>query len=227
MQVNAADVLGSHFRVYGASHLERTPEYIGRRAVIGMNNIVDRMLRESDRIFCRISRKKLADYDLTQTRLKATNVATDLHYQRVYKSFYVMWRRSAAWYKFYFGLLEREKANRNIKFEAVLGSIFEIGDRVEPSFSSKLVATIRPDAPIYDGVVRANLGLAKPRYDKPADVKFSDALNAYKQIEGFYATALGSGGFEKLKTAFDQRFPAFAHFTDTKKLDTLLWQWRN
>jgi hypothetical protein len=139
-----------------------------------------------------------------------------------------MGRRSAAWYQFYFGLLEGEKANRSISFEAVLGVTFEtMGHRVEPSFSSKLVATIRPEAPIYDEVVRNNLGIPKPRYYKPAHARFSDALAAYKQIEGFYATALESDGFEKLKAEFDQKLPDYAHFTDTKKLDILLWQWRD
>jgi hypothetical protein len=192
------------------------------------NGIIDRVLGDSERIFCRISCKKLADYDFTQTRLKATNVATDLHYQRVYKSFYVMGRRSAAWYEFYFGLLEREKANRSISFETVLGITFEtMGQRVEPSFSSKLVATIRPELPIYDEVVRDNLGIPKPRYHKPANVRFSDALAAYQQIEGFYCTALESGGFAKLKAEFDRRLPGYTHFSDTKKLDILLWQWRD
>jgi len=193
-----------------------------------MNDVINTVLRDRERILSRISPKKLADYDFTQTHLKSTNVATDLDYQRVYKSFYVMGRRSGTWYQFYFALLEREKLNRSITFEAVLRTTFEnMGGRVEPSFSSKLVATIRPEAPIYDDVVRNNLGIAKPHYYKPARVRLLEALAAYKQIEGFYAVALKSDAFGTLKAEFDRRFPAFTHFTNTKKLDVLLWQWRN
>jgi len=156
-----------------------------------MNDVINTVLRDRERILSRISPKKLADYDFTQTHLKSTNVATDLDYQRVYKSFYVMGRRSGTWYQFYFALLEREKLNRSITFEAVLRTTFEnMGGRVEPSFSSKLVATIRPEAPIYDDVVRNNLGIAKPHYYKPARVRLLEALAAYKQIEGFYACCI-------------------------------------
>jgi hypothetical protein len=181
------------------------------------------MLRDRERILSRINSKKLEDYNFTQTRLKTTNVATNLDYQRVYKSFYVMRQRPAAWYRFYFDLLEREKSNRSITFEAVLDVTFEtMSGRVEPSFSSKLVATIRPEAPVYHDVVRNNLGIAKPRYDKPAQDRLANARDAYKRIERFYAAALKSDAFVKLKTEFDRRLSDFTHFTNTKKLDVLL-----
>jgi hypothetical protein len=32
---------------------------------------------------------------------------------------------------------------------------------------------------------------------------------------------------EMARFKFDRRFPDFTHFTDTKKLDIMLWQWRN
>jgi hypothetical protein len=32
--------------------------------------------------------------------------------------------------------------------------------------------------------------------------------------------------FQALRVAFDSRFPAHKHFTDVKKLDLLLWQFR-
>ena len=183
--------------------------------------------RDHKPIFERISIKKLADYEQTQTRLRMTNVFTDFSYQRVYKSFYVMGRRSVAWYEFYFGLLEREKRNQSLTFESVLRTTLNETGRVEPSFSSKLVATVRPELPVYDEMVRVNLAIQKPRPFKPADIRFTDALLAYEKIQAFYEVALPSNCFDALRFEFDRRFPDFTHFTDTKKLDIMLWQWRN
>src|SRR4030095_10765360 len=131
-------------------------------------------------------------------------------YQRVYKRFYVMGRRSAQWYEFYFGMLEREKTHSDLRFEAVLTATFEATGRVEPSLSSKLLATVRPDAPVYDEYVRVNLGISKPRYYKPAKIRLADARTAYQRIEEFYADALPSDEFGSLRAEFDQSFPALA-----------------
>jgi hypothetical protein len=98
--------------------------------------------------------------------------------------------------------------------------------RVEPSFSSKLVATIRPEMPVYDSIVRNRLGIANPRHYKSAETRLADAEQAYDRIECFYACTLPTEEFAALKDEFDRCVPQFAHFTATKKLDILLWQWR-
>jgi len=125
-----------------------------------MNDIIAKLLLDRERIFVRIRKKDkdLANYDLTQRMLQVTN-ASDLEYQRVYKSFYVVRQRSQQWYSDYFNLLEREKSNRDIVLAAVLRDIFSLTQRVEASFLSKLVHTIRPELPVYDDFVRGHLKL--------------------------------------------------------------------
>ena len=61
----------------------------------------------------------------------------------------------------------------------------------------------------------------------PANIRLTDALRAYEEIQAFYEENLPSNIFQKLKSEFDRKFSQFAHFTDTKKLDILLWQWRD
>jgi hypothetical protein len=122
---------------------------------VGMNDIIAKMLGDTERSFSRISDKKLADYDFTQTKLKATNVATDKDYQRVYKSFYVMGRRPAAWYEFYFGLLEREKANRKIGFKP-LTVLMQSNRSNAPANTSIASARVR-NPPIYQCRPRPNI----------------------------------------------------------------------
>jgi hypothetical protein len=123
--------------------------------------------------------------------------------------------------------LEKEKRNHTLKFEDTLRAIFaETKGRVEPSFASKLVATCRPEAPVYDDWVCRNLGIRKPRAYKPPAVRLQDALEAYEKLIVFYREAMPSAIAGSLASEFDRRFPAFAHFTPVKKLDVLLWQMR-
>ena len=191
-------------------------------------SIIANMWRDHEHIFERIgdSIKKLEQYDQTQKRLKTTNVSSDADYQRAYNSYYRMRQRPVHWYEFYFTLLEQEKSNEDLTFEFVLRQIDNEFKHIEPSFASKLVATVRPERPVYDDIVCKNLAIQKPSQYKPKDIKFRDALDAYENIEQFFNAALRLDSFAAIKLEFDQKFSKFAHFTDAKKLDILLWQWR-
>ena len=140
---------------------------------------------------------------------------------------FIMRQRSARWYRHYFNYLEQQKKNTRLLFKDTLQDIQSTFGRVEPSFASKLVATIRPETPVYDSVVLRNLGIKGSRSYAPAAVRFDDALRAYEEIQEFHEHALSSKVFPKLKSQFDRSFSQFAEFTDAKKLDFLLWQWRD
>ena len=191
------------------------------------DNIIISMWADRVRILERIKVTKLDSYDYLQKRLSKTNVAADLEYQSKYIGFYVMGRRPAGWYSCYFNLLEQQKKNRRLLFEETLRNIHSSTRRVEPSFSSKLVATVRPEMPVYDSLVLANLNIKRPRSYVPADIRLTDALRAYEEIQTFHEDLLRYKFFQKLKSEFDRRFSQFSHFTDAKKLDILLWQWRD
>jgi len=125
--------------------------------------IIELLLRNVDEIFGRITLSQLSRYDKLQRSLCAIDVAADQDYQRTFNGYYRMQRRTRDWYGYFSRLLEREKKNRNITFREVLEETYATKCRVEPSFSSKLIATIRPELPIYDKYVRENLLLSVPR----------------------------------------------------------------
>jgi hypothetical protein len=56
--------------------------------------------------------------------------------------------------------------------------------------------------------------------------RLREAQTAYREIEQFFTSALQSNTVRDLNAEIDRRFGDFAHFTPTKKLDLLLWQWR-
>jgi hypothetical protein len=185
------------------------------------------LLGSVDKILDRITLSHLSRYETLQRELCATNVAADPNYQRTLRGYYKMQRRRRDWYAYFFSLLEREKNNRNITFGEVLAETHSSTGRIEPSFSSTLVATIRPEKPVYDQHVWANLLLAVPGYYKAPHIRVQEFIAAYSSLESRVAALVQSVLFvRELRPAFDTRFPAYVHFTDVKKLDLLLWQHR-
>jgi len=57
-------------------------------------------------------------------------------------------------------------------------------------------------------------------------MRLNKAVQSYERIQAFFDDLAPSAEFSNLVGEFDRRLPEFAHFTATKKFDTLLWQWR-
>ncbi len=194
--------------------------------------ILEKMWTQRAKIFQRILPSKLESYKQTRAALKDRDISQDLEYQKNFNGFYKMRSKPAAWYQFYFGLLEREKHNADITVNYVARVIFEEmrtpkgNGRVEPSFSSKLVATIREDAPVYDSQVLSNLGIPPLRQNGPAEVRLEEALRIYQDIEAFYSEGIRTDVAEQLRAEFNRLFPSYSVFSQTKKLDLMLWQMR-
>jgi hypothetical protein len=180
-----------------------------------------------DLILGRITQSHLERYKMLRDDLTRTNVASSLGYQCVFNGFYKMQRRSSEWYRYYFTLLENMKGDASVTFEEVIQKIYDDKHRVEPSFSSKLVATIRPDKPVYDRYVRENLSLAVPSANKSGQVRVEKFISLYVSLEGKTAALVNDPVFARtLAPAFDKKFGEYADFTAVKKLDFLLWQYR-
>ena len=188
---------------------------------------LDSLRKNIDDILQRITLSHLQRYETLQTDLGTKSVDSDQGYQRIFNGFYRMQRRTEEWYRYYFSMLQREKHNKSITFRQVLEKIYAQKHRVEPSFSSKLVATIRPEMPVYDKHVRENLSLKVPPQYRPAKDRVKEFIKAYAALEGKVATLIRDPIFTtKLRPAFDKAFPAYVHISDVKKLDFLLWQYR-
>lgn len=189
------------------------------------STVLAELLQNTDAILARITPSQLRRYDMLQRSLHSTDVSGDREYQRVFNGFYRMQRRPGSWYVFFFLLLEREKSNAALSFPDVFRCVYAATTRLEPSFCSKLVATVRPDLPVYDKHVRENLSLAVPAPHESTQSRLEKFIAAYAELQTLVARLTEADDFSVLRQSFNRAFPEYAHFTDTK-LDLLLWQKR-
>ena len=97
--------------------------------------------------------------------------------------------------------------------------------QVEPSFSSKLIATINPELPVYDDLVVKNLDLGELGTRRGIK-RIEKAEEIYCELRAKTYAITQLPFFDNLTCRFDRKFPRCTHFTDIKKLDFFLWQAR-
>lgn len=99
----------------------------------------------------------LDKYRYITERVKNTNVAGDTDFQRIFNGFYIV-RRNDIWRKIYYNHFEDVKESAPT-FASIITYLYECTGNIEASFSSKMLATIFPEKPIWDRYVVQNLNL--------------------------------------------------------------------
>ena len=130
-----------------------------------------------------------------------------------------MRQRPASFYTSYYAYLEQNKHNRELTFEDIVTYLYQETDSIHASFSSKLLATVNPNMPIWDKFVLKNLGLRAPyHYEKD---RLKKTVQLYQRICDWYKS---SEATEKLNV-FNESFPN-VDISDAKKIDFILWATR-
>ena len=89
--------------------------------------------------------------------------------------------------------------------------------KIEMSFASKLLHTIKCDSPIWDSQVCKKLGIN-------GSIKtFDDGDKAYDELCKNYDKLKKDPQFKTFVSNFDSLFPGFSGITETKKIDFYLW----
>jgi hypothetical protein len=191
--------------------------------------ILSSLVKNIDPVLARITLSQLQRYSRLCSELRMTNIVENFEYRRMFNGFYRMQRRSQDWYNYYFSLLESKKNSVGVTFRDIIEQIYREQKRIEPSFSSKLVATLCPEKPIYDRYIGENLSLTIPAAHWNAEHRMSGYIEMYSNLEDKMNCLIHDARFlEILKPAFDTKFSEYENcFTDVKKLDFLLWQHRN
>lgn len=158
-------------------------------------------------------------YNWIMKRVHETDVSVDTDFQRAFNDFYRMRQRPESFYKIYYEYLERSKDNDGLTFEDVVTYLYRETGNIHASFSSKLLATVKPDMPVWDKFVLQNLGLRAPYYYEKE--RLQKTIQLYDRICKWYTTAEAS---EKL-IVFDEKFPN-SNISDVKKVDFILWATR-
>lgn len=174
------------------------------------------------------------DAYLKTLTLHDVNVSSDSDYQKNFTGYYRV-RRDKEWLKEYYNYMEAHKNDVSLSFEHILRAISSIPHKVrktasnngyatsvEPSFASKMLATIHPDHPVWDSQVINALHISiAPSLS--GEEKIMAYVNAYDQltreIRNFIRTEEGKACIEH----FDTTFPNLKHISNFKKIDYYLW----
>lgn len=150
------------------------------------------------------------------------DVSKDADFQRAYNHFYRMRQRKPEFYQDYYEFMQSNK-KRAVTFSDILLHFYNKFDRVEASFSSKMLATLNPDKPVWDEFVLQNLKIKKPaQYSKD---RVEQTIDIYSKIESWYIDFLRSETAKVMLMLFDARYPN-VEITNVKKIDLILWQIR-
>ncbi|MDR2054027.1 MAG: hypothetical protein LBP80_11500 [Treponema sp.] len=155
-----------------------------------------------------------------------TNVAQNEYFQRVYNDFYVVRSRKKEWYKVYFTFMQNHKDNVSLTFEETLHHLYNKTGRIEASFSSKLLATVNPQMPIWDTHVLRNTRITAPKTaQNNSDKQLQESIDTYNLLIGWYKDHLKTKDGKFMVERFDKIYRD-NRLTDVKKVDFILWQIR-
>lgn len=169
------------------------------------------------------ARKGVAQYLEIMALLPAVDVSADRDFQRRFNGFYRVRQRPPEWYAAYYAFMERRKANPP-RFEEVLDHLHATLGRYEPSFSSKLAATLDPSEPVWDKYVVRHTGQKAPCYSSPRRWEMAKAV--FQGIRDWYRERLESPEGRLMIEVFDEIIAEHERITDIKKIDFVLWQTR-
>ncbi len=180
------------------------------------------MIKKAEHIIHKIE-PGLIKYQTIMDRFRRVDVSTDSDFQMLFNGFYRVRQRDEKFYETYYQFMEKHKKH-GTTFEKTLKHLHTELDRIEASFSSKLVATISPDMPIWDEFVLDNLTLKKPQQNSRN--RFEDTILLYTQIHNWYRDYVKSPSGKQIIRVFDETYPR-AGISDVKKVDFVLCQIRD
>jgi hypothetical protein len=161
-------------------------------------------------------------YIMLMEQFRNVNVSTDTEFQRFYNGFYRMRQRQPKYYQAYYTYMEASKG-KAVTFDEIVRYLYDSFGRIEASFSSKMLATLNPDKPVWDSIVLQSLGLKKPT--QYAHDRLGQTIRLYEQLEAWYKTFLKTEEAKKMLEMFNSRYPD-VQITDVKKIDLILWRMR-
>ena len=161
----------------------------------------------------------LINTGILMEQVSITNVAVDTDFQRIFNSFYIV-RRNKCWRKSYYEYFESVK-NGKPTFESIITYLYKSTGNIEPSFSSKMLATILLEKPIWDRYVVQNLNMQLTGVTK--EEKLKKAILLYADMEKWYADFLETEKGRECISEFDRVLPDYKGMSSIKKIDSILW----
>jgi hypothetical protein len=163
--------------------------------------------------------KGVVKYLSIMDSFRLCDVSSDYAFQRKYKGFYRV-RRNDDFCQLYFEYMEKHKNDRNIRFENVISYLYKETGKMEASFSSKLLATINVNAPVWDSHVLSQLSIERPTQYQ--EKRLQAYIGTYSVLEKWYYDYLQTQNAKELISCFDTHIKN-KQLTNVKKVDLVLW----
>jgi len=164
----------------------------------------------------------LDQYRYIMEHVNIVDVSINKDFQRIFNGFYIV-RRNEEWRKCYYEYFEKIK-KETPTFASVLIHLYECTGNIEPSFSSKMIASIFPEKPIWDRYVVQNLGIQLHGASKQEKIR--NAISLYEKIEKWYDEFLQTEKALECIEVFDRLLPDYKWLSSIKKIDCILWSIR-
>lgn len=142
-------------------------------------------------------------------------------YRKNFNAFYRLRKDKKTWQNKYYEIFQKYRNQKNVEFDDLLEEIYNIDNTVEPSFTSKMLATINPDKPVWDKYVREKLNLHDNKNYQIDKVK-----EDYAKIENRMKELLNNKNIAKSIKSFKEKYD-LNELSDMKVLDLILWQIRD
>ena len=148
-----------------------------------------------------------------------SDLRNDSDFQRMFNGYYKV-RRNEKWRKSYYDLFQlcKNLTPNQITFKDIIQTLYDKTGKVEASFTSKMLASIDVNKPIWDKNVLNYLELTH-KGDSPKE-KIHSAIDVYHTIELKYTTL----EYQNFIATFNELLPSYKNrLSDTKKIDCFIW----
>lgn len=163
---------------------------------------------------------------IEDAKLKNIDLSIDIKFRTKFNGFYRIRQKPEKFYNKYYTLLN-SSLKASPEFIEVLEQLYSVEERLESSFTSKLLHTINPNLPIWDSIVMKNLNLKTTFYSKDIEIKKENIVTQYQKLSTFFNDFILTKEGKNLINLFDEKIiTQDLNITPLKKIDFIIWQTR-
>lgn len=185
------------------------------------SDLVKLIIQRKEDILSKFDDKMMGTYCWLQEELYLRDVATDKEYRRKFSGYYKMRFVSQEYRDAFFNVFEKMKNEVEASFRDISYYLYDVDQKHEFSFISKMLHTIDPHKPIFDSQVCEVLHLHRT-YQSSLAGKVRQDEDSLTHIVKAYAEMSASKEVRKMLAQMDDFTPGY-RMTDEKKLDFILW----
>lgn len=185
------------------------------------SDLVSLIIQNKEEILSKLDVKMMNTYRWLQEELYRRDVSSDQEYRKKFSGYYRMRFVTEKYRDAFFDLFEKMKHEQEPTFKAVSYALYEVDQKHEFSFISKMLHTLDPHKPIFDSQVCEVLQL-RHYYQSSFESKVQQDEKALVCISDAYEEMKASEGVNKMLMHIDRYTPGY-QMTDEKKMDFILW----